>query len=75
MWMLLFGLANLILFVFVVFFLLDRKQIKKIKFTPGFFFQKILESIKPLLIIIIIVAFHFLKKYFFSYQTDRKSVV
>ena len=61
MWLLLFGLANLILFVFTVFFLLDIKQIKKIKFTPGFFFQKILESIKPLLIIIIIVVFHLIE--------------
>jgi len=61
MWLLLFGLANLILFVFAVFFLLDIKQIKKIKFTPGFFIQKILENIQPLLIIIIIVIFHLIE--------------
>ncbi|MCJ7571151.1 MAG: phosphatase PAP2 family protein [Candidatus Thermoplasmatota archaeon] len=61
MWLLLFGLANLILFIFAVFFLLDIKQIKKIKFTLGFFIQKILENIKPLLIIIIIVVFHLIE--------------
>lgn len=61
MWLLLFGLANLILFVFAVFFLLDRKQIKKIKFTLGFFIQKIFENIKPILIIIIIVGFHLIE--------------
>jgi len=61
MWLLLFGLANLILFVFAVFFLLDIREIKKIKFIPGFFIQKIVENIKPLLIIIIIVGFHLIE--------------
>ncbi len=61
MWLLLFGLANLILFVLVVFFLLDIKQIKKIKFSLGFFFQKIFENIKQILIIIIIVGFHLIE--------------
>jgi len=61
MWLFLFGLANLLLFIFAVFFLLDIKQIKKINFTPGFFIQKIFENIKPILIILIVVIFHLIE--------------
>ncbi len=61
MWLLLFVLSNLMLFVFTAYFLLDKKHIKKIKFTPKFFTGKILENIKPISIILIVVIFHLIE--------------
>lgn len=61
MWLLIFGLANLMLLAFTAYFLLDRNQIKKIKFTPDFLIERILENIKPLSIILIVVGFHLIQ--------------
>jgi membrane-associated phospholipid phosphatase len=61
MWLLIFGLANFILLAFTAYFLLDKKQIKKIKFTPDFLIQRILENIKPLSIILIVVGIHLIE--------------
>lgn len=61
MWILLFIVANFILFLFSVLFLIDRKQIKKINLTSEFLIQNLSENIKPLLVIIIIVIFHLIE--------------
>lgn len=61
MWLLLFVVSNIILFLFAVFFLLDKNQIKKIKLTPDFFIQKIFENIKPILIILFVAGFHLIE--------------
>ena len=61
MWLLLLVLANFLLFIFSVFFLLDIKKIKKINFTFQFFTQRISENIKPLLLILMVVIFHLIE--------------
>ncbi len=61
MFLLLIGFSNLILFLFSIFFLLDIKRIKKMNFTLDFFYRKILDNIKPLLIIIIFVLIHLIE--------------
>jgi membrane-associated phospholipid phosphatase len=61
MLLLLLVFSNLILFLFSIFFLLDKKCIKKMDFTLDFFTRKILDNIKPLLIIIIVVLIHLIE--------------
>lgn len=61
MWLLILVLSNVILFLFTVFFLLDKNQIKKIKLTPDFLIQKIFENITPILIILLVVGFHLIE--------------
>ena len=61
MLLLLFGFSNLILFLFSIYFLLDIKRIKKMNFTLDFFTRKILDDIKPILIIIIVVLIHLIE--------------
>ncbi len=61
MWILLLILGNFLLFLFSVLFLIDKKQIKKIKLTPEFIIHNLSENIKFLLIIVIVVSFHLIE--------------
>jgi membrane-associated phospholipid phosphatase len=61
MWILIFALFNIILFVFSIYFLLNRKIIKKIPLKPKFFIERFLDNWLNLIIIFMIVGFHLIE--------------
>lgn len=61
MWVYVLGLVNIILFLFTIFFLLDRKAVKKIPINRDFIVSRINENILHLSLIFIVVAIHMME--------------
>jgi membrane-associated phospholipid phosphatase len=69
--MVVFGSINILLFLFIVFFLMPKGSIKKIPFDPNVIIKLFMSQIKPILIIVGIVVFHLIEvKFVDPFTTD-----
>lgn len=64
MWMAILGLINILLFAFTIFFITDRKKVKKIIFDFNLIIQRINENLSPIFIIFVVVAVHIIEVLF-----------
>ena len=61
LWMVVFGILNILLLFFVVFFLMPKGSIKKIPFDFNVIINLFMSQIKPILIILGVVVFHLIE--------------
>lgn len=61
LWIVVFGLINVLLLFFVVFFLMPKGSIKKIPFNFNGIINLFISQIKPILIILGVVVFHLIE--------------
>ena len=71
LWMAVFGSINILLLLFIVFFLMPKGSIKKIPFDFNIIIKLFMNQIKPILIIVGIVVFHLIEvKFIDPFTTD-----
>ena len=64
MWMLTIGLANILLFIFTIIFMINRKKLKEILFKPDFLIERISGNLLMLFLIFAVVALHIIEVIF-----------